>query len=130
MASNDPLVFIDASFLLDVILPNRRRYELAKKFLAKEPSLAISSLSVHLAVHFGKKYSLSPSDVRNTLAELKILPIDATTVNWAFEHMIGGDYEDALQVACAVLGECQEFVTFDRSLAKNYSRFIKVVVPR
>lgn len=128
MASKSSSVCIDANVLLDVILPNRPRYDFVSKYLKTEPGISISALSVHLAVHFGKKFSLAPDEVRSGLAELIIMPIDEQTVSWAFDKLQNSDFEDALQVACAVLNGCDTFVTFDKQLAKAYSPFIDMKI--
>lgn len=126
MISASPLVFIDTNVLLDVLLPDRPRFVLASQFISNSPSLAISALSVHLAVHFGKKFHLQPDNIKTAIELLAVLPIEQTTLQWAFTNLQNTDFEDAIQVACAVLSGCSQFVTSDVALAKNYSQFINV----
>lgn len=121
---NDPLIFLDANVLLDIILPERPRLALVQQFLADTPAVAISALSVHLAVHFGQKAGLQRSGIEATLAPLLILPINGEAVQWAFANVEGDDFEDALQVAAAVQNGCQKFVTSDVALARRYHSFI------
>ncbi|HUS25846.1 MAG TPA: hypothetical protein VMY99_00665 [Nevskiaceae bacterium] len=49
-------------------------------------------------------------------------------VAWAIKYRQNDDFEDALQVACAVLEGCKEFITLDARLANSYGRFIEMRV--
>jgi predicted nucleic acid-binding protein len=129
MASSEPNrwpIFLDASIVLDMILPDRPRIEAVAEYLAGNTNAAISPLSIHLAVHFGKKHALHPAAIRSSLERLPILPLNQQAVLWAFDNLADNDFEDALQVACAVLGGCKTFVTADEKLAKHYGKFIDV----
>ncbi|MGH7158284.1 MAG: hypothetical protein ACREGD_04430 [Candidatus Saccharimonadales bacterium] len=54
---------------------------------------------------------------------LPVLPEDGHA---AFKRLEGNDFEDALQVACAVREGCKRFVTLDGGLAKKYKPDIKI----
>ena len=59
-----------------------------------------------------------------TLLELK--PED---YHWARKNEQGKDFEDALQMACAVRNSCEQFVTLDKGFAKKYQGLVKSVTP-
>ena len=61
-------------------------------------------------------------DIRNFLDDFIVLPINNNDVSWAFDNLQGNDFEDALQLACAVNSECDNFVTLDQSLIKRYEK--------
>jgi predicted nucleic acid-binding protein len=45
---------------------------------------------------------------------------------WAFMNFQGKDFEDALQVACALREDCSSFATLDELLAKKYKKDMTV----
>lgn len=124
--NSNTAIFIDANVLLDLVLPGRPRFTFASHLVSASAGITISALSVHLAVHFGKKYDITPEEIRETITGLLVVPLDKGVVDWAYLHAQDNDFEDALQVGCALLGGCTQFVTSDKNLAKNYGRFIDI----
>jgi predicted nucleic acid-binding protein len=118
--------FIDANVLLEMLLEGRRKPDAARKAIARTDQAVISPLVVHLYTHFGKKEKHPLPDLLEDLESYTIIPMAATHVAWAVANRQDDDFEDALQVACAVLHGCKMFVTFDAGLAKNYDKFIRI----
>jgi predicted nucleic acid-binding protein len=122
-------VFIDANLLLEATLQDRSGAPIAQKFLATHP-VVISPLTAHLFVHFGRKDAIPQSTLFRLLKEYRLTDFGHHEVSWAMANCRGDDFEDALQVACAVLHGCDRFATFDRTLATRYRSFIHVQVLR
>lgn len=121
------LTFIDANVLLETLIPGRKYLDQAKTALAEgQGQTAISPLSVHLFVYFGRKEGFPLDDLLSIAKEHWITSFGSEQVEWAVRNRQDNDFEDALQVACAVLHGCTSFVTFDGPLAENYGRFIDI----
>ena len=113
-------IFLDANVLLEIVL-NRKHAEVAQKYLEDSiGELYISALTGHLVTHFGQQI-VSPLVLKQFLTDFTMLPLDAVSFAWAFTHLEGSSFEDAVQVGTAVIGSCTHFVTFDRSLVKRYA---------
>lgn len=118
----------DANVLLEVLLPKRLKPDIASEAIRRAKMPSISPLSAHLYVHFGKKENFEVSELITIVGQYQILDFGDQQVRWAIAHCRNDDFEDALQVACAVMGGCDTFVTFDKQLAKAYSPFINMKV--
>lgn len=112
-------LFLDANVLLEVIL--RRPHQSAARAVLEQATgtVYISSLTVHLVVHFGRtKFDLPV--LQKFLASFEIASIGAGEVDWAFYNSRSDDFEDALQLAAAISQDCDEFITFDKGLRYTY----------
>lgn len=116
-------LFLDANVILEALLPGRKNARIAQKFI-ENPDSVISPLSAHLYVYFGQKEGFDTQTLLANISLYSICSLDYSAVNWATENCINNDFEDALQVACAVLSGCKSFVTFDRKLASAYQSHI------
>ncbi len=119
-------VFLDANILLEVLLPGRLQAALADNYAQNEA--VVSPLSAHLYVHFGKKEGFSVEALTSRLALLNYTNLGGDEVRWAITNRQDDDFEDALQVACAVISNSELFITFDKPLAKKYQKFINMKV--
>ncbi len=115
------MVFLDTNILLEIILKDRTKRQQVEYFLATvdEPT-AISMLSVHLILHFGRKEQIDDGLLRAIVAENELLSLTPEDYEWALAHEEHSDFEDALQMAVAVRAGCRTFVTLDAKLAKAY----------
>ncbi|HTE22556.1 MAG TPA: PIN domain-containing protein [Candidatus Limnocylindria bacterium] len=118
----------DANILLEVLLRGRRKAEVAAAALVRAEQACISPLSAHLYVYFGQKEKHTLADLLEDIQSYKITDMGSPVLRWAITNRQDDDFEDALQVACAVLGDCKQFVTFDGKLAKNYGSLIDVTL--
>lgn len=121
MISKTSTTYVDANVLFDIILPGRKRYESAKRSVIGASSVAISTLSVHLCVHFASKVSLKISDVKKMLDNFEIFSLTLEDTDWAFNNVRDNDFEDALQIAVAIRNGCTRFITFDKKLYSTYN---------
>ena len=122
-------IFLDANILLDILF-DRANYSVAKDYILKNDGfLHISALTAHLVTHFGLKI-LELNVLNKYLADYYIEDLTAQDVEWAFNNVRNDDFEDALQLAVAIRSNCQEFVTFDKTLFTAYKDLatIKVVL--
>jgi predicted nucleic acid-binding protein len=119
-------IFLDANILLEVLLPGRPKAALAESY-AKQESV-VSPLSAHLYAYFGKKEGYSIEVLTGQLALLNYTDLGGDEVRWAIANCQGEDFEDALQIACAVISGCELFVTLDKPLAQQYQKFISMKV--
>jgi predicted nucleic acid-binding protein len=117
-------VFLDANILLEVLLPGRPKAALAAEYAQDET--VVSPLSAHLYVHFGKKEGFPVGVLTRQLALLNYASLGGEEVQWAITNCQDDDFEDALQVASAVISNCEQFITLDKSLAKKYQKFISM----
>ncbi len=125
------MIFLDANIILEIVLKDRPHFEQAQKLLeAVDDDTAISMLSVHLIMHFGRKEHIDDALLENVIGENELLPISPEDYVWAVLNEQGRDFEDALQIAAAIRSGCDTFVTFDTSLAKAYSKLpIEIITP-
>lgn len=113
---------LDVNVVMDILL-GREREEVCRRYLAVrlDEELAISSLTVSTVMYYVEKYSINAAEIQRMLERYTWLPCDSSEVKWAFENYEGEDFEDALQVACALRSKCSRLATGDRSLAKKYA---------
>ncbi|MGH7234088.1 MAG: type II toxin-antitoxin system VapC family toxin [Candidatus Saccharimonadales bacterium] len=119
------MTFVDANVLLEVIL-RRTRAATCEDFLSNNENKAISTLSLDLVMYFIERDNLAWKPIKTFLESFSWLPIVEADAQWAFAQFIGGDFEDALQVACAIREGCSKFVTLGGPLSKKYSGNIAI----
>jgi predicted nucleic acid-binding protein len=126
------MVFLDASVILEITLYDRPHFKQAQKFLETvEDDTAISMLSAHLIMHFGRKQQIADPLLQGVIGENELLAITPEDYVWALANERGKDFGDALQIATAIRSGCTTFVTFDASLAKAYTSLpMAIVIPR
>ncbi len=124
-------LFVDANVLVEVI-EERANFEASVAFLRKNAgNMYISALTVHLVMYFCRKVTTT-EHLQAFLSDFYITPITSSEVTWAFNNLRSKDFEDALQIASALLAGCEQFVTFDRGLIKRYGSELQLtfVTPR
>ncbi len=116
---------VDANVLLEVI-QKRVRAEVCSQFLSNAEEKAISTLTLDLVMYFVERDKLPWEPVKDFLESFNWLPIVDADAQWAFTNFKGDDFEDALQVACAVREGCNSFATLDEPLSKKYGQAITI----
>jgi predicted nucleic acid-binding protein len=116
--------FLDTNVLLEVLLPGRPKAQIAAKYALRES--VVSPLTAHLYIYFGTKEGFPLASLMRSLTLLKFTDLGDAQVRWAISNCQSDDFEDALQVACAVTYGSEEFVTLDKSLTQRYGKFIKM----
>lgn len=123
-------VFVDTNIVLDYLY-DRMRDGCAKTIvLVGQESMyemCISILTAINVLYITKKYEtrVSPDDIARLF---RILPQDYEQYSYAQTIDID-DFEDAIQLACAVGGGCRAFVTRDRDLLDSDIRSIQIFSP-
>lgn len=122
-------VFLDANIILEILLDRKNNLKARKLIAAHAGGLYISSLTVHIAVYFGQQEQ-ELSVIKTLLSDYHIESLTSQDTEWAFNNVRNDDFEDALQLAVAIRSNCQEFVTFDKTLFTTYKDLaaIKVVL--
>lgn len=112
-------IFFDANVIVEIAL-ERKNIQTAINSLRNAGEYAYAStLSGHLTVHFGKKHA-DLAALEQLLSSFTLLSLESIDFTWAFRNRHDDDFEDALQIAVAIRNGCNEFVTFDKKLAKAY----------
>lgn len=127
MANDNTKIFVDANILLEIVHERTRFDDMVAYIRNHSGRMTISPLTVHLVMHFGRQIA-SRQALRQLLSEFAVLPMTATETNWAFDNICDNDFEDALQLACAINGECDTFATLDARLAKRYAALPQLTI--
>ena len=119
-------VYLDANVLLELLF-HRARYEKVVKALldAKDVQLCISVLSVDLVMYFVEIEKQSKVKAWEFLSKYHHLDLTTVDTTWAHDND-QGDFEDALQVSCALRHGCKLLITLDKDFQKMYGAFINV----
>lgn len=123
-------VFVDTNIVLDYFYDRMRDGCTKTIVLVGQESMyemCISILTAINVLYITKKYEtrVSPDDIARLF---RILPQDYEQYSYAQTIDID-DFEDAMQLACAVGGGCRAFVTRDRDLLDSDIRSIQIFSP-
>ena len=123
-------VFVDTNIVLDYFYDRMRDGWAKTIVLVGQESMyemCISILTAINVLYITKKYEtrVSPDDIARLF---RILPQDYEQYRYAQTIDID-DFEDAMQLACAVGGGCRAFVTRDRDLLDSDIRSIQIFSP-
>ena len=123
-------VFVDTNIVLDYFYARMRDGCAKTIVLVGQESMyemCISILTAINVLYITKKYEtrVSPDDIARLF---RILPQDYEQYRYAQTIDID-DFEDAMQLACAVGGGCRAFVTRDRDLLDSDIRSIQIFSP-
>ena len=123
-------VFVDTNIVLDYLYDRMRDGCAKTVVLVGQESMyemCISILTAINVLYITKKYEtrVSPDDIARLF---RILPQDYEQYSYAQTIDID-DFEDAIQLACAVGSGCRAFVTRDRDLLDSDIRSIQIFSP-
>ena len=113
--------FFDANVLLEVLDSRKNAKKAVAALRQHADDACISALTGHLVMYFGLKAGATTEELREFLLDYQMQPLGAAEFAWAFEHGRGGDFEDALQIACAISAGAAVFYTLDAALGRRYS---------
>ena len=120
------MVFLDANIILELIL-ERQKFQAVENIIRATDDHAISMLTVHLIMYFGIKNGVNAETLYGFIGGYKVLDISQSDYRWAKKYCHGSDFEDALQVACAVRSGAKQFITLDKTLANLYKKSIPML---
>jgi len=126
------MIFLDTNILLEITLVNRPHYAQVRQFLQMiKEETAVSTLTCHLVMHFGRKEKTEDAFLHAVINENKLLALTPDDYLWAANNEQSRDFEDALQLSSAIRSACSSFITLDAALAKHYAQLpIKIVIPK
>jgi predicted nucleic acid-binding protein len=119
-------IYLDANILLEILFKRARHPQVEKLLSSMENvQFCASVLSIDLVMYF-VELDKKPKDVaRQFLRKYTILNMTPKDTDWAYDNDTG-DFEDALQVACARRHGCASFITLDQKLERMYGTFMSV----
>ncbi len=116
------MVFLDTNIILEIILNDRAKFQQVRNFLEKlDDVTAISMLSVHLIMYFGRKEKANETYLNEIIDQNILLSLTSADYKWAKKNEYKKDFEDALQLAIAIRAGCDAFVTLDQDLVNSYA---------
>jgi predicted nucleic acid-binding protein len=120
------MICLDTNIVLELLL-ERQRADLCREYVATSiDDLALTPITVSTVMYYAEGKHLDLPSTERVLRSFTWLTTVEADVTWAFEHYAGHDFEDALQVACALREVCSEFVTLDKGLAQKYAAVLSV----
>lgn len=118
--------FLDINIIIDIIIQRSRAEKIQK--LLKDYDLFINPSIIDTVYYMINKDSKIPNHVfRKAMGSYHICNVNGNTVELAFDIAAENDLEDALQVACALDNNVENFVTADRQIKKLYGKKINVI---
>jgi predicted nucleic acid-binding protein len=92
----------------------------------KDIVITITILSLSTLLYFVEKEKIDKSIVHAFLDGYKVLDINNDDYKWARGND-EGDFEDALQTACALRHHCNKILTLDTEFESMYGKYISVI---
>ena len=120
------MICLDANILIEVILGRKKATACRELIQRTTDDIAITILSLDLVMYYAEKNKLSLAPIEQFLRTFIWLAIVESDVDKAFKRYTDDDFEDALQISCALRESCTKFVTLDSALAKKYAKDISV----
>lgn len=114
------MIFFDANVVIEAMLIRANAQKATYAIQKAGDQAAISSLTGHLVVYFGKKERIDVSTALGYVVDFTMLPLEQADFDWAYTNMRDDDFEDALQLAVAIRNGCDIFMTFDKKLHDTY----------
>jgi predicted nucleic acid-binding protein len=107
----------------------RSRYDLAMTALLaiseQGTTVCASILSLSTLIYYVEAEKLDKKIAHNFVKGFKILDMNEADYGWA-EANDQGDFEDALQVACARRHDCSYLLTLDKKFGTMYGKYLSV----
>jgi predicted nucleic acid-binding protein len=119
-------LFLDTNVVLELLF-KRQQVPILLPKLEQYNQVYISFLTVHLIYHFGKKIQLEDWELNFILSRFKILNQGSNTYETAKQICKDQDFEDALQLACAIEGNIKDVITLDEKMKKLYSAYFNFI---
>ena len=128
MARDNRLIFLDTNILVDLI-DGRGRQEKVLKYLSGKPIVASSILSISTAFYITQKSSgFTALDMSKFTRKLKVIDAGKDVLERAYMICADKDLEDAIQIATAIAGGAEVFITADKKLLQNYGHLLDIVL--
>lgn len=119
-------IYLDTNVLLEILFHRERYYKVVSLLLNMQgANFYISVLSVDIVMYFVEIEKQSKNKAWEFLNKYQMLDIGISDVEWAHDND-NGDFEDALQIACARRHKCLQIVTLDQRLEHMYGKYIQI----
>jgi len=120
------MICYDANVILEILFDRPKSDACSALIYKTDEKLATTMVSVSIIMYYAER---NKADIRYTerfLRQFIWLPVTESDGEWAFQNYGVEDYEDGLQIACAIRENCKKFVTLDQALAKKYAQNIPI----
>lgn len=117
---------LDANMLIEIILGRKYEQSCRNYISATTEDLVTTMLSVDLVMYFAENKKLEQKKVEEFLRLFIWLPMTDQDGEWAFSHFNNDDFEDAMQISCAIREGCSRFATLDGGISRKYSNLIAI----
>jgi predicted nucleic acid-binding protein len=121
------LVFVDTNILMELFF-RRSKYDLVIAGLtaiSEEDIVCTSILSLTTLLYYVEAEKFDKKTAHNFVKGFKVLDMNEVDYRWAKAND-QGDFEDALQVACARRHDCSYLFTLDKKLGTMYGKYLSV----
>jgi predicted nucleic acid-binding protein len=121
------IVFVDTNILMELFF-HRPQYDLAMSSLIELPEqdiVSISVLSLTTLLYYVEAKKYDKKTAHNFIKSYKILDMNESDYKWA-EANDSGDFEDALQLACARRHNCSYLLTLDKKFNNMYGKYLSI----
>jgi len=121
------LIFIDTNILMEVFF-RRAKYDLAMKSLialSEQNMVCTSILSLSTLIYYVEAEGFDKKIAHKFMQGYRILDMNNSDYGWAKSND-QGDFEDALQVACAKRHDCLYLLTLDKKFGDMYGKYLSI----
>jgi len=119
-------IFLDTNIALEILLERKNKPVCIEYLQNIDGIFCLSSLSVHIIYYVSFKHLSKKSQIFEYLDQFKILDLSSADYEVAKKIIKDSDFEDVLQIACALRHGCQNFITLDQKLKKTYSSLLDI----
>ena len=120
------MICFDANVLIEIIVDRKNALVCRDYIDAAKDDMCTTMLSVDLVMYYAESNKLAIQPIEQFLRLFTWLPMTDSDADWAFKNFGGIDFEDALQIACAVREGSKKFATLDKKLAKKYASTLPI----
>jgi len=121
------LIFIDTNILMEIFF-RRAKYDLAVTkliALAEQSIVCTSILSISTLIYYVEVEGFDKEIAYKFIHGYKVLNINNSDYEWA-QNNDQGDFEGALQVACAKRHNCTYLLTLDKKFSNMYGKYLSI----
>jgi predicted nucleic acid-binding protein len=120
-------VFLDANILMEMLFERAKASDVASNLraLPDDDLLVLSIFSVNVIFYYVEKYGFPKATAHEFIKNYKVLDMNEADYGWARDNDVG-DFEDALQIACARRHACAKLITLDQDMDKQYGKYMLV----
>ena len=120
-------VLLDANILIELLF-DRTKAGAVKEVITSLPEddeMATSIFSINMTFYYVEKYGMSKARAHEFIKNYQILSMDESDYVWARDND-AGDFEDALQIACARRHGCSKIITLDKKMDAQYGKHMLI----